>query len=184
MHRDADGVVVHVEAAVDSFTGDCVAGERGICPAGSAMVERAHCVEEWVATRAPEVKAAGLRDTDAPQRLNPDVAEMQRTGGAWGRSKGAREALTEAATAVVRERGARRQQQRRMDAVVADAFGRYLAATGELTSTGDPAVDLRRGWDVRLTAPTPTEQRSPRPVSSTAARATARDRHASFGPGP
>jgi AcrR family transcriptional regulator len=37
-----------------------------------------------------------------------------------------------------------------MDAVVTDAFERYLAEKRRLRPTGDPVVDLRRGWDAHV----------------------------------
>jgi AcrR family transcriptional regulator len=37
-----------------------------------------------------------------------------------------------------------------MDAVVTDAFERYLAEKRRLRPTGDPFVDLRRGWDAHV----------------------------------
>jgi AcrR family transcriptional regulator len=37
-----------------------------------------------------------------------------------------------------------------MDAVVTDAFDRYLAEKRRLRPTGDPFVDLRRGWDAHV----------------------------------
>jgi hypothetical protein len=37
-----------------------------------------------------------------------------------------------------------------MDAVVTDAFERYLAEKRRLQPTGDPVVDLRRGWDAHV----------------------------------
>ena len=37
-----------------------------------------------------------------------------------------------------------------MDAVVSDAFDRYLAEKRALRPTGDPSVDLRRGWDAHV----------------------------------
>jgi AcrR family transcriptional regulator len=37
-----------------------------------------------------------------------------------------------------------------MDAVVTDAFERYLAEKRRLRPTGDPIVDLRRGWDAHV----------------------------------
>jgi AcrR family transcriptional regulator len=37
------------------------------------------------------------------------------------------------------------------DAVVTDAFERYLAEKRRLRPTGDPFVDLRRGWDAHVT---------------------------------
>ena len=37
-----------------------------------------------------------------------------------------------------------------MDAVVSDAFERYLAEKRRLRPTGDPVVDLRRGWDAHV----------------------------------
>jgi AcrR family transcriptional regulator len=37
-----------------------------------------------------------------------------------------------------------------LDAVVNDSFGRYLAAKDAARSTGDPAVDVRAGWDVHV----------------------------------
>ena len=37
-----------------------------------------------------------------------------------------------------------------LDAVVTDAFERYLARKRALRSTGDPATDIRRGWDAHV----------------------------------
>ena len=37
-----------------------------------------------------------------------------------------------------------------MDAVVTDAFERYRAEKRRLRPTGDPVVDLRRGWDAHV----------------------------------
>jgi len=37
-----------------------------------------------------------------------------------------------------------------LDAVVTDAFERYLAQKRALRATGDPAADLRQGWDVHV----------------------------------
>src|SRR3954466_1033869 len=37
-----------------------------------------------------------------------------------------------------------------MDSVVTDAFERYLAEKRRLRPTGDPFVDLRRGWDAHV----------------------------------
>lgn len=83
-----------------------------------------------------------------------------------------REALVEAATWVVAERGALEATTREiytragvkaptlyhhfgdrrglMDAVVARAFDRYLEQKRELAPTGEPAIDVRRGWDVHV----------------------------------
>lgn len=83
-----------------------------------------------------------------------------------------RRALLDAAAAVLAERGvdgaATREIYKRagvkaptlyhhfgdkrglMDAVVSDAFERYLAEKRRLPPTGDPVVDLRRGWDAHV----------------------------------
>ena len=83
-----------------------------------------------------------------------------------------RRALLDAAAAVLAERGvdgaATREIYKRagvkaptlyhhfgdkrglMDAVVSDAFERYLAEKRRLRPTGDPVVDLRRGWDAHV----------------------------------
>jgi AcrR family transcriptional regulator len=37
-----------------------------------------------------------------------------------------------------------------LDAVLSDAFERYLAQKRALRSTGDPAVDIRKGWDTHV----------------------------------
>ena len=37
-----------------------------------------------------------------------------------------------------------------LDAVVTDAFERYLARKRALRPTGDPATDIRRGWDAHV----------------------------------
>jgi AcrR family transcriptional regulator len=37
-----------------------------------------------------------------------------------------------------------------MDAVVSDAFDKYLATKRALRPTGDPFVDVRRGWDAHV----------------------------------
>jgi AcrR family transcriptional regulator len=83
-----------------------------------------------------------------------------------------RRALLDAAAAVVVERGVEaastREIYRRagvkaptlyhhfgdkrglLDAVISDAFDRYLAHKRALRPTGDPCVDLRRGWDAHV----------------------------------
>jgi AcrR family transcriptional regulator len=83
-----------------------------------------------------------------------------------------RRALLDAAASTVRERGVSGTSTREiyeragvtaptlyhhfgdkdglLDAVVSDAFDRYLAKKRGLQVTGDPAEDLRRGWDLHV----------------------------------
>jgi AcrR family transcriptional regulator len=86
--------------------------------------------------------------------------------------KETRRALLDAAAAVLAERGVERASTREiygragvkaptlyhhfgdkrglMDAVIDDAFDRYMTQKRALRPTGDPFVDLRRGWDAHV----------------------------------